>query len=62
MKAIKYFVLEQNLIFKNSVNNKCGNNTQLREKSSEKYLTEEIRHLRKESKTKNCIIQTLMEN
>ena len=34
----------------------------MQEKPNEKYLTEEIRHLREENKTKNCIIQTLMEN
>ena len=34
----------------------------MQEKSNEKYLIEEIRHLREENKTKNCIIQTLMEN
>ena len=47
---------------KNLVNDKFGNNAQLQEKSNEKYLTNEIIHLREESKTKNCIIQTLMEN
>ena len=44
------------------MNDKLGNNAQLQEKSNEKYLIEEIRHLREENKTKNCIIQTLMEN
>ena len=34
----------------------------MQEKSDGKHLTEDIRHLREESKTKNCIIQTLMEN
>ena len=29
---------------------------------NEKYLTDEICHLREENKTKNCIIQTLMKN
>ena len=38
-----------------------GNNAQLQEKSNKKYLIEEIRNLREENKTKNCIIQTLME-
>ena len=57
MKAMKSFVIEQILLVKNSVNDKFGNNTQLQEKSNEKYLTEEIRHLREESKTKNSIIQ-----
>ena len=52
MKAIKSFVLEQILLVKNSVNNKFGNNTQLQEKSNEKYLTEEIRYLREKDKTK----------
>ena len=45
-----------------SRNDKIGNNTQLQEKSNEKYLTEEIRHIREEKKTKNCMIQRLMEN
>ena len=44
------------------MNDKFGNNTQLQEKPNKKYLTEEIRHLRKENKTKNCLIQILMEN
>ena len=57
---MKSFVIEQILLVKNSVNDKFGNNTQLEEKSNEKYLTEEIRQLREENKTKNCIIQTLM--
>ena len=39
-----------------------GNNAQLQEKTNKKYLIEEIRNLREENKTKNCIIQTLMEN
>ena len=60
MKAMKSFVIEQILLVKNSVNDKFDNNTQLQEKSNEKYLTEEIRQLREENKTKNCIIQTLM--
>ena len=34
----------------------------MQEKSNKKRLNEEIRHLREESKTKNCIIQKLMEN
>ena len=51
MKTIKSFVLEQILLVKNSVN-KFGNNTQLQEKSNEKYLTEEILHLREKNKTK----------
>ena len=59
---MKSFVIEQILLVKNSVNDKFGNNRQLQERSNEKYLTEEIRHLREENKTKNCIIQTLMEN
>ena len=59
MKAMKSSVTEQILLFKNSVNEKLNNNTQLPEKSNEKHLTQEIRHLREESKTKNCIIQTL---
>ena len=62
MKAMKSYVIEQVLYVKNSVNNKLGNNTQLQEKSNEKYLSEEIRHLREESKTKSCVIETLMEN
>ena len=57
---MKSFVIEQILLVKNSVNDKFGNNTQLEEKSNEKYLTEDIRQLREENKTKNCIIQTLM--
>ena len=56
MKAMKFFVIEQILLVKNSVNDKFGNNTQLQKKSDEKHLTEEIRHLREESKTKNYII------
>ena len=44
------------------MNDKFDNNTQLQEKSNEKYLTEEIRYLREENKTKHFIIQTLMEN
>ena len=52
MKTIKSFVLEQILLVKNSVNNKFGNNTQLQEKSNQKYLTEEILHLREKNKTK----------
>ena len=62
MKEMKSFVREQILLIENSVNDKLGNNAQLQEKSNEKYLIEEIRHLREENKTKNCIIQTLMEN
>ena len=62
MKAMKSFVIVQILLVKNSVNNKFGNNTQLQQKSNEKSLTEEIRHLRQEKKTKTCIIQTLMED
>ena len=61
-KAMKFFVIEQILLVKNSVNDKPGSKTQLQEKSNEKCLIEEIRHLREENKTKNCIIQTLMEN
>ena len=53
MKAMKSFVIEQILLIKNSVNDDLGNNTQLQEKSNEKHLTEEIRHLREESKIKN---------
>ena len=44
------------------MNDKFGNNTQLQEKSNEKYLTKKNLHLREENKTKNCITQTLMEN
>ena len=44
------------------MNDKLSNNAQLEEKSNEKYLIEEIRHLREENKAKNCIIQTLVEN
>ena len=62
MKAMKSYVIEQVLYVKNSVNDKLGNNTKLQEKSNEKYLSEEIRHLREESKTKSCVIETLMEN
>ena len=62
MKAMKSFVIQQIFLVKNSVNNKLGNNTQFQEKSNEKYLTEEICHLREENKTKSCIIQTLKEN
>ena len=58
MKAIKSSVIEQILFVKNSLND----NTQWKEKSNEKYLTEEIRHLRERTKQKNCIIQTLIEN
>ena len=35
MKAMKYFVIEQVLLLKNSVNNKFDNNTQLQEMSNE---------------------------
>ena len=52
IKAMKSFVIEQILLVKDSVNDKLGNNTQLQEKSNEKHLTEEIRHLKEESKTK----------
>ena len=62
MKAMKSFAIEQILLVKNSVNDKFNNNTQLQEKSNKKYLTEEIRHLTEENKTKNCIIQALIEN
>ena len=66
MKAMKSFVIEQILLIKNSVNDDLGNNTQLQEKSNKKCQTEEIRHLREESKIKNCIIRnciiTLMES
>ena len=63
MTAMKSFVIKKKfLLVKNSVNDKFGNNTQLQEKSNEKYLTKENRHLREENKTKNCITQTLMEN
>ena len=61
MKAMKCFVIKQIFLIKNSVKAKLGNKTQLEEKSHEKYLTEEISHLREE-KTKNCLIQMLMEN
>ena len=56
MKEIKFFVIEQILLVKNSVNDKHGNNTKLQEKSNENYLTEKIRYLREENKTKNCVI------
>ena len=59
---MKSFVIEQILLVKNSVNEKLSNKTQLQEKSNEKHLTEEIRHLREESKTKKYIIPTLIEN
>ena len=59
---MKSFVIQQIFLVKNSVNNKLGNNTQFQEKSNEKYLTEEICHLREENKTKSCVIQTPMEN
>ena len=62
MKAMKSFVIEQILLFKNLVNGKLDNKTQLQEKSNEKYLTQEIRHVREENITKKSIIQTLMEN
>ena len=62
MKVMKSFIIEQMLLVKNSVDDKYVNNTQLHEKPNEKCLTEEIYHLREENKTKNCIIQTLMEN
>ena len=62
MKAMKSFVIEQILLVKNSMNDKFDNNTQLQEKSNEKYLTEEIRYLREENKTKHFIIQTPMKN
>lgn len=52
MTAMKSFVIKQILLVKNSGNDKFGNNTQLQEESNEKYLTKEIRHLRKENKTK----------
>ena len=44
------------------MNDKLGYNAQLQQKSDEKYLIEEIHHLREENKTKKCKIQTLMEN
>ena len=54
------------LLVKNVVSDKFGNKlnlvTQLQEMSNEKCLTEENLHLRKENKTKYCIIQSLMEN
>ena len=56
MKEMKSFVIDQILLVKNSVNDKLDNKAQLQEKSKEKYLTEEIRHLRKENKTRNFII------
>ena len=56
MKEIKFFVMEQILLVKNSVNDKYGNNTKLQEKSSENYVTEKIRYLREENKAKNCVI------
>ena len=62
MKEMKSFLREQILLIENSVNDKLGNNAQLQEKSNEKYIIEEIHHLREENKTKKCIIQTLMEN
>ena len=52
MKEMKSFVTEQILLIKNSVNDKLGNNAQLQEKSNQKYLIKEIRHLREENKTK----------
>ena len=52
MKAMKFFVIEQILLVKNSVNDKFGNNTQLQKKSDEKHLTEEIRHQEKRAKQK----------
>ena len=51
MKTIKSFVLQQILLVENLVNNKFGNNTQLQEKSNEKYLTGETLHLREKNKT-----------
>ena len=60
---MKSFVIEQILLVKKSLNYKFGNKKQLQEKSNEKYLTEEICHLREENKIKSCvIIQTPMEN
>ena len=52
MKEVKSFVTEQILLIKNSENDKLGNNAQLQEKSNQKYLIKEIRHLREENKTK----------
>ena len=52
MKEMKSFVREQILLIENSVNEKLGNNAQFQEKSNEKYLIEEIRHLREENKKK----------
>ena len=46
---MKSFVIEQILLVKSSVNDKFGNNTQLQEKSNEKYLTKETRHLTKQN-------------
>ena len=59
---MKSFVIEQILLVKNSGNHKFGNNTQLQEKSNEKYIVKENHHLREENKAKYCIIQTLTEN
>ena len=53
MKEMKSFVREQILLIENSVNDKLGNDALLQEKSNEKYLIEEIRHLREENKTKS---------
>ena len=55
MTTMKSFVIEQILLVKMSVNYKFGNKKQLQEKSNEKYLTEEICHLREENKTKSCV-------
>ena len=53
MNAINFFVIEQTLFVKNSVNDKFDNNTQLEEKSNKKYLTGRTHHLIEENKTKN---------
>ena len=53
MNAINFFVIEQTLFVKNSVNDKFDNNTQLEEKSNKKYLTGRTHLLIEENKTKN---------
>ena len=52
MKEMKSFVREQILLIEKSVKEKLGNNAQLQENLNEKYLIEEIRHLREENKKK----------
>ena len=62
-KAMKPFVIEQILLVKNSMND---NNTQLQKKVKGKVSnrgnSSSNRHLRKKNNTKNCRVQTLMEN